>query len=88
MNDPKPKMTPAEFVDAVNELAKMTGKSPVILAGALSSNVRLEEPPADLSRIDLRGYAHALAQFTAEHRCSASIAIAHVRAEDYVRGAQ
>ena len=80
---PKPKMTPAEFVDAVTELSKRTGKSPVLLAERLSSNVVIEEPEPDLSRLDLRGYASAIARTTAELGCSVSQAVALVRLEDF-----
>lgn len=80
---PKPKMSPAEFVDAVTELSKRTGKSPVLLAERLSSNVVIEEPEPDLSRLNLRAYCHDVAQLTATAGCTVSQALSQLRLEDY-----
>ncbi|HPA53031.1 MAG TPA: hypothetical protein PLP50_15670 [Thermoanaerobaculia bacterium] len=79
-------LTHREFAEAAEEIATRTGRSVGDVAAGLAGNVVVKEAEASLEHVDVRGYAHALAQFTAEHGCAVSAALAHVRPEDFARG--
>ena len=75
-----------EFAESCEELARLTGRPLGDVAAGLAGNVVVKEAEASLERVDVRGYASAIASATAEHQCSVSQAIQLVNVKDFVRG--
>lgn len=73
----------SEFVGACEALSQRTGRPLGDVAAGLAASVTVQAPPPDLSRLDLRAYASAIARTMAELGCSASEAVALVRVEDF-----
>ncbi len=86
MNDPRPQLSPREFVLAVEEVAKRTGKPAALIAERLGPNVLIAEPELDLSRFDARGFCRAAAKLAADNGVSISAALASLRPEDFFNG--
>lgn len=80
-------LTHVEFIEAVAEVAKRTGRSPGDVAAGLASKVTVSAPPAPpVSMQALRRYTHDAAQLSAATGCSLSSALASLDLKDYADG--